>query len=350
MISQQENKDDEAGAYFRDGNVKHKSSCRGFNAGHIRHTASPTTPPIGNVVLIAYFKSTANMLQPIATKNALIQGHRVAYGIYGPDDGQPLILIHGTPSSSLIFRNVLPHLTSHNFKVYLYDLLGFGVSERPFSSDVDTSMTGQVPILTTLMDDVWGLKSAHIVAHDIGGGIAQRLAAFEPERFRTLTLIDCVGFDSYPSPRTREQMKNGLENLMKTDDETHRSHFHEWLLDAVHDKDRFESSSLPTFLSYISGPIGQPSLFNHQVRHYDPKHTLEIVDKLGEIGRNLPVRIIWGKEDRWQVEAWGRKLADAIDGAELTVLEECGHFSPEDQPEKIAELVVEFIGRRGAQK
>jgi pimeloyl-ACP methyl ester carboxylesterase len=309
-----------------------------------------TTPPIDNVVLTQHFKSTAAMLEPIANKNALIKGNRVAYGIYGPDDGQPLILIHGTPSSSLIFRNVLPILTSHNFKVYLYDLLGFGVSERPFSSDVDTSMTGQVPILTTLMDEVWGLKSAHIVAHDIGGGIAQRLAAFEPERFRTLTLIDCVGFDSYPSPRTREQMKNGLENLIKTDDKTHNSHFHEWLRDAVHYKDRFESSSLPTFLSYISGPIGQPSLFNHQVRHYDPKHTLEIVDKLGEIGSNLPVRIIWGKEDRWQVEAWGRKLANAIDGSELTVLEECGHFSPEDQPEKIVELVVEFIQRRGSQK
>ena len=55
------------------------------------------------------------------------------------------------------------------------------------------------------------------------------------------------------------------------------------------------------------------------------------------------------REDRWQVEAWGRKLADAIDGAELTVLEECGHFSPEDQPQKIGELVIEFIERRGPQ-
>ncbi|KAK0387754.1 hypothetical protein NLU13_3999 [Sarocladium strictum] len=288
------------------------------------------------------------MPELLVTENALVKGHRIAYGVHGPSDGTPLVLIHGTPSSSLIFHSVLPRLTAQKFKCYVFDLLGFGESERPFSPEVDTSMTGQVPILTALMDQVWGLGSAHIVAHDIGGGIAQRLAAFEGHRLKSLVLIDSVSFDSYPSQRTREQMKNGLETLIRTGEAAHRDHFREWLLQAVYHKDRFAASTLDTFLSYISGPVGQPSLFTHQIRHYDPKHTTEIVHKLGEIGRRLPVKIIWGRDDEWQVQEWAERLHGAIEGSELDVLGECGHFSLEDQPEKIGDLVVDFIRRRGS--
>ena len=142
-------------------------------------------------------------------------------------------------------------------------------------------------------------------------------------------------------------MQNGLEALIKVDDDIHREHFREWLLSAVYHKERFASSSLGTFIEYISGPIGQASLFNHQVRHYDPKHTLEIVDKLGEVGEAMPVQLIWGENDEWQVTDWARKLQGAITGSELTILKECGHFSPEDQPEKVADLVIRFVERHG---
>lgn len=283
----------------------------------------------------------------IVDENILVNGCRVAYGIHGPSSGTPIILVHGTPSSSLIFRNVLPTLISANLKVHVFDLLGFGLSERPRDPDVDTSMTGQVSILKALKNH-WNLETAHIVAHDIGGGIAQRFAALDGrDRVRTLTLVDCVSFDSYPSKRTREQMQNGLEALIKVDDDKHREHFREWLLSAVYHKERFASSSLGTFIEYISGPIGQASLFNHQVRHYDPKHTLEIVDKLGEVGEAMPVQLIWGENDEWQVTDWARKLQGAITGSELTILKECGHFSPEDQPEKVADLVIRFVERHG---
>ncbi|KAF5678343.1 cytochrome P450 monooxygenase [Fusarium heterosporum] len=281
------------------------------------------------------------MVQPIATENALIKGSRIAYGVYG--SGKPVILLHGTPSSSLIWRNIVPKLDDAGFKVHVFDLLGFGLSERPWDLTIDTSMTGQVTILESLME-LWGLEKAHIIAHDIGGGIAQRFAIFSPERVLSLTLVDCVSFDSYPSKQTKRQMKNGLKALIKTDSDEHRAHFKEWLLCAVTDTGKFENSTLDTYLDYISGPIGQPSLFEHQVRHYDPKHTLEIAPRLCEL-KDLPVQIIWGADDQWQVVDWAHKLHDAIPGSELTILEDAGHFSPEDQPEKISEVLVTFMGK-----
>ncbi len=143
--------------------------------------------------------------------NAIIGGHRIAHGVHG--DGEAVILIHGTPFFSHIWRKVLPDLVAAGLKVHVYDLLGFGHSERPRDPSVDTSVSGQLPLLLELMQH-WELASAHVVAHDIGGAIAQQLGIFHPERIKTLTLIDSVSFDSWPSRRTREQMAAGLENLI----------------------------------------------------------------------------------------------------------------------------------------
>lgn len=279
------------------------------------------------------------MRNDLINQQVLVRNYRIAAGTHGK--GEPMVLLHGTPSSSLIWRNVTPLLIEAGFKIHVFDLLGFGLSERPQAGNVDTSMSGQVPLLEEMLEH-WGLKNFHLVAHDIGGGIAQRFGISSPDRLKTLTMIDVVSFDSYPSRRTKQQMQNGLEALMKAPEAAHRAHFRDWLLSAVYEKHRFEEGPLQTYLDYISGPIGQPSLFEHQVKHYDPVHTLEVADRLSELG-DLPVQLIWGANDEWQVPEWGQKLHDAIPGSVLTTLENCGHFSPEDQPEKIAELVSRFI-------
>lgn len=281
-------------------------------------------------------------MEPLATEHVLINNNRIAYGVYG--QGAPLVLLHGTPSSSLIWRNVLPRLVSTGYKVHVYDLLGFGLSERPWDSAVDTSMTGQVPVLEGLLAH-WGLSDGkfHLAAHDIGGGVAQRFAVTSPERLRSLTLVDVVSYDSYPSARTKQQMQRGLETLIKAPDADHKSQFEGWLLSTVENKSSLRQTSLDTYLSYISGPIGQASFFQHQVRHYDPKHTLEVSPLLGEKLKGVPVKIIWGKQDAWQVVDWAKRLAGDIAGSELDFVDGAGHFSMEDHPEKIASLLTAFL-------
>ncbi|KEF57876.1 uncharacterized protein A1O9_05797 [Exophiala aquamarina CBS 119918] len=278
-------------------------------------------------------------MNPIATENVLISGTRIANGVYG--NGEPVVLIHGTPSSSLIWRNILPHLVTAGFKVYVFDLLGYGLSERPWDPAIDTSISGQVPLLEGLLDH-WGLRTTHVVAHDIGGGIAQRFAISSPQRVRSLTMIDTVSFDSYPSKRTKQQMENGLEFLIKAKDEDHRVHFKKWLLSAVHNPQNLADTSLDTYLDYICGPIGQASFFQHQVRHYDPKHTTEVAGHYHELSK-LPVKLIWGNADTWQVTDWARRLHSAIPGSELSIVDDAGHFSLEDKPLEISQLLISFL-------
>ena len=278
-------------------------------------------------------------MHSLADENVLIAGQRIACAALG--SGEPVVLIHGTPSSSYIWRKVAPRLSAAGHKVHLFDLLGFGASERPFDQALDTSVSGQVPILKELMVH-WELERAHIVAHDIGGAVAQRFCLFHPTLAKSLTLIDTVSFDSWPSTRTKEQMQAGLEALIKKRDAEHRAHFRAWLLSAVEQKDRFAADSLEAFVDLISGPVGQASLFQHQVAHYDHRHTSEISDRLAELSA-MPVQIIWGEKDAWQVVDWAHKLHAAIPGSTLHVLPACGHFAPEDQPEKISELLITFL-------
>lgn len=120
-------------------------------------------------------------------------------------------------------------------------------------------MSAQVEILFA-MPEQGGIERFRLVAHDIGGGIAQRFCIFHPGRLLSLTMIDVVSYDSYPSPRTRLQMEKGLDVLTKASEDDHESHFRDWLLDAVHDKKSFANGPLETYLDYISGWIGQPNL------------------------------------------------------------------------------------------
>jgi pimeloyl-ACP methyl ester carboxylesterase len=72
---------------------------------------------------------------------------------------------------------------------------------------------------------------------------------------------------------------------------------------------------------------------------------MELADHMHELGQ-VPVKLIWGADDAWQATDWAHKLNQAIPGSELTIIEDCGHFSPEDQPVRVADLIVTFLNGR----
>lgn len=278
--------------------------------------------------------------------HVVLDGHRIACGRHGADDGgdgDPMVLIHGTPSHSFIWRNVVPALTAAGFRVHLFDLLGFGASERPRDPAVDTSVDAQDAVLTGLMRH-WGLERAHIVGHDIGGAVALRFGVFHAEMVRSLTVIDAVSYDSWPSVTWREIIATGLDALIRAPDAAHRERFARQLRMVVHDKSVMAGDVLDTYLDAISGPLGQPSFFQHQVRHYDSRYTAEINDRLAALGAARPVQILWGETDEWQPVDWAHRLAADIPGSALHVIPEAGHFAMEDQPETVAARIAAFAG------
>src|ERR671927_238672 len=88
---------------------------------------------------------------------------RVRYEVFG--EGPPIVLVHGTPFSSYVWRKVVPSLAETN-TVYVYDLLGYGSSEKREGQDVSLAAQGRV--LAELLGH-WGLDAPAIVGHDFGG-------------------------------------------------------------------------------------------------------------------------------------------------------------------------------------
>jgi pimeloyl-ACP methyl ester carboxylesterase len=113
-------------------------------------------------------------------------GGTVAYEVLG--DGPPVLLLHGTPSWSYLWRNVAIQL-AQRFTVYVCDLLGYGNSEKREGQDV--SLAAQTRMLVELLE-LWELDEPLIAGLDIGGAITLRLMLLEERRFRRVALCDAV--------------------------------------------------------------------------------------------------------------------------------------------------------------
>lgn len=120
------------------------------------------------------------------TKEFRFEGRRVAWD--SMSQGAPMVLIHGTPFSSHVWRRIAPHLTTRR-KVYLFDLLGYGRSDMSPGNDVSLGVQGK--LLSALLD-YWNVVYPDILAHDFGGATALRAALLDNQRFCTLTLVDPV--------------------------------------------------------------------------------------------------------------------------------------------------------------
>ncbi|HGE8410518.1 TPA: alpha/beta fold hydrolase [Serratia marcescens] len=279
-----------------------------------------------------------NAFPNLLNQHRIINGHRIAAGVHGT--GEPLVLVHGTPAHAIVWRHVLPSLIAAGFQVHLYDLLGFGASERPLTAD--TSIAAQAELLLALLDD-WELETAHIFGHDIGGALSLRLAFSHAARFRSLTIADICSYDSWPSPSWRD-MRDHYQRYAVMAPEQHEQAMTRQLKMAVFNKALMEGELLHRYLTPIIGVIGQPTFYRHQIAHYDARYTVDFSEHLPAL--RLPVQILWGACDEWQPVSYAYRLQGDIPGARLQVFPLAGHFLMEDVPQAVAQAVIDFIQRR----
>src|SRR5919106_470640 len=127
---------------------------------------------------------------------------RVRWDVFGA--GPPLVLVHGTPFSSYVWRKVVPALAETN-TVYAFDLPGYGSSEKREGQDVSLAAQGRV--LCELLDH-WGLDKPAVAGHDFGGAITLRAHLLEGRDFRAIALIDAVALSLWGSPFYRQISQN----------------------------------------------------------------------------------------------------------------------------------------------
>ena len=109
-------------------------------------------------------------------------GLRLAYVEAGPADGEPVLLLHGEPSWSFLYRKVMPVLADAGLRAIAADLVGFGRSDKPAEIG-DHSYARHVEWIRALAFDQLDLRGLTLVGQDWGGLIGLRLVAEHPDRF-----------------------------------------------------------------------------------------------------------------------------------------------------------------------
>lgn len=270
---------------------------------------------------------------------------RVAY--YEEGEGPPLLLIHGCPFSSFIWRKVIGELSTH-CRCLAPDLLGLGDTET--APDADWSLPAQAAMVVGLLDGL-DIERAHMVGHDHGGAVAQLLAAEHPERIDRLVISNAEAYDNWPSAAERPFLT--LVRLPLLGDAALWLWSRRWAvrLSLIEGKAVHNPKVLTTEL--LNGYIRANMSDRHRrakskrflAGQSDPANNRVTLDLLDGLRRfDHPTLLVWAAEDPHFGPKWGERLLHDIPGAvRLELLPETGHLLMEERPERFAALVDQFL-------
>ncbi|KAL9600579.1 MAG: hypothetical protein Q9219_003125 [cf. Caloplaca sp. 3 TL-2023] len=277
----------------------------------------------------------------------------------GSRSAQPLVFIHGTPWSSQLWAPFALAL-SKRYCVYLFDNPGYGHSrhltpEASAAFAINGSLSNQAQVTAALFahwgfapwcaDDARSVRTPHVVAHDNAGLVSLRMVLQHGCIYKSLTLIDVVAVGPWGLPFFKLVAEN--ENVFNAvPPQIFDGIIRAYIRDAAHRPLRKEDEDMlaEPWVSRDGRP-GQEGLV--RVFKQASKRVSDDVEggyhKVGESG--LPVRIIWGKEDKWVPCERAEKLKGLIGGkSEVVLVEDAGHLIQLDQPVRLTAEIMSFLG------
>ena len=261
-----------------------------------------------------------------------LDGRRTHYVEAG--EGPPVILIHGF-NHDLNTWNANIDAFSRRFKVYAVDLWGSGFSTREPMDYRFPLFAEQIRSFMDFLD----IPRAHLVGHSMGGGTAIFFSVKHPERVDRLVLVGSVGIPRRLPLRARlfmlpriPELLMGLETnaVRRKNLRDYWIHNRELLTDEYFEKVSLHQKIEGSTRAALN--ILRRNFFN----------TLdEEIHALAEL--NIPVLIVWGRQDRSVPLESGQAMHRILGGSRLEILEDAGHLPNFEQPELFNEMAVEFL-------
>ena len=262
------------------------------------------------------------------------RGRSVAWDRFG--DGPAVVMCHGTPWSSQLWRPFARTLAAE-FSVYLWDMPGYGQSSKDGDHAVDLGVQGA--LFADLLRH-WNLDAPQVVAHDYGGAVSLRAHLVHGARYASLALVDVVALRPWGSDYFRLVAHNA-DVFAAQPAAVHRGALEAYIAGASH------RGLTPDQMDLLTSPWstdeGQAA-FYRQIAQADERYTDEIQDRYASI--DIPVAVVWGRDDAWIPVDRAVELARLIPGAALEVIDDAGHLIQFDAPVELATTLHRWLTTR----
>ncbi len=285
-----------------------------------------------------------NALYPfqLKTREVLINGstYKQSFVDDGPRDGEVVIMVHGNPTWSFFYRNIINSLKGE-YRVIAPDHIGCGLSDKP--QDYGYHLEDHVENLENLIRDL-GITRFHLILHDWGGAIGSGIAVKEPSRVLSITYMNTAAFTSKTIPWTIDLLRKNF--------------WGEWFIR------KFNGFAIPATVMAVRRPMSSAvkkgflypyndyasriatAKFVKDIpltdTHPTYKTLKEIEDKLTTL-KNVPINLVWGEKDFCFTMEFYHRFLDYFPNAKNTVLKNAGHYLVEDEPEKTVSAIKAFL-------
>lgn len=259
--------------------------------------------------------------------------------ISGPDDGIPLVALHGFPESAASWGKVTPLLTAAGYRVIAPNQRGYSAGARPEGVDaykIEHLVADVVGLL-----DALSLSDAHLVGHDWGSAVAWQVAGRHPNRIRSLTAI------SVPHPTAFGWA------LREDEDQKQRSSYIGLLRQEGKAEEVLSEDNFRRLRAMFDGQI-DPEFADEHIRVLSGEGALTgalnwyraMTRDFGDIDRTtVPTTYVWSTGDTALGRAGAERCGEFVDAPyEFVVLDGGSHWIPEERAEELAEAILARAG------
>jgi pimeloyl-ACP methyl ester carboxylesterase len=286
---------------------------------------------------------------PFAPKTVEVNGHVMSYVDEGDPDAPPVLLVHGNPTWSFYYRDLVRRLRGH-YRCIVPDHVGCGLSDKPPSSRYPYSLARRVTDLTALLEHLKLDRDVTLVVHDWGGMIGTAWAARFPERVKRLVVLNTAAF---PLPRSKDLPRSlaiarntrvgavlvrGLNLFCRL--------AARWCVVRRPLSPAVRRMYLAPYDSWANRVAVLKFVQTIPLTAYDPGYDVvaETEERLPRLV-DKPVLMCWGMRDFVFDEHFLAEWRRHFPAAEVHRFEDAGHYILEDAGEEVGVLIEEFLAR-----
>lgn len=255
----------------------------------------------------------------------------------GPDDGTPVLFMHGWPDTHDLWRHQVQALAAAGYRTIAPDLRGFGASDKP--TDVDAYQLKNTVFDMLAVLDATGTDKTHVVAHDWGAAAAWGLAAFLPDRVHTLTALSVGHPNAFRDAGFEQRMRSWYMLLFNFEGIAEK-----WF--ALNGKQMLASHP---DRDAVLAAMAEPGALTASLGWYRANaHPRTLISGPVELPRvTVPVLGVWSSGDFALTERQMTGSKDYVDGPfRYERIDGAAHWMPAEVPDQVTALLQSFLAER----